>query len=90
MDIIGVQLIADKMLNLTPKQVDELIENGEDYDALLQERFGVDFSTFVKIVNALILLTPIIQDPRSNDLIHAFVTFHNGHGQIIASQKYNA
>ncbi|AWX99534.1 hypothetical protein A8139_05645 [Marinomonas primoryensis] len=90
MDILDIQLVAEKALGLTEQQVDELIENGEDYDTPLMKKFGVDLNTFAKIVNALTPLTPIIQDPRTNDLIHAFVTFQNGHGQIIAGQKFNA
>mgnify|MGYP003626389725 CR=1 FL=1 len=90
MDILDIQLVAEKALGLTEQQVDDLIENGEDYDTPLMEKFGVDLNSFAKIVNALAPLTPIIQDPRTNDLIHAFVTFHNGHGQIIAGQKFNA
>lgn len=90
MDILDIQLVAEKALGLTPTQVDVLIESGEDYDTPLMEKFGVDLNTFAKIVNALTPLTPIIQDPRTNDLIHAFVAFQNGHSQIIAGQKYNA
>lgn len=89
MDILDIQLIAEKALGLTPAQVDELIENGEDYDTPLQERFGVDLQTFGKIANALISLTPIIQEPQTDRLIHAFVEFQGERGHIIAGQAFN-
>jgi hypothetical protein len=90
MDILEIQLVAEKALGLTANQVDDLIENGEDYDTPLKERFGVDLETFGKITNALIPLTPIIQEPQTNQLIHAFVEFQNGHGTIIAGQAFQS
>lgn len=89
MDISQIQLVAEKALGLTPNETDELIENGEDYDTPLKERFGVDFNTFANIVNALIPLTPVIQEPNTNHLVHAFVSFEDGRGSIIAGQAFN-
>ncbi len=86
MDTIEIQLLAEHALRLTPEQTDTLIDNGEDYDTPLKERFGVDLDTFGKIANALIPLTPIIQDPQTDHLIHAFVEFQDGRGTIIAGQ----
>lgn len=90
MDILDIQLVAEKALGLTSAQVDELIENGEDYDTPLKERFGVDLQTFGKIANALIPMTPIIQEPNTDKLIHAFVEFQGGRGHIIAGQAFNS
>lgn len=86
MDTLDIKQLAEHALGLTPVQTDTLIENGEDYDTPLQERFGVDLETFGKIASALIPLTPIIEDAHTHQLIHAFVEFHNGRGTIIVKQ----
>jgi hypothetical protein len=83
MNTIEIQLLAEQALGLTPDQTDALIDNGEDYDTPLKERFGVDLETFGKIANAL---TPVIEQPHTNQLMHAFVQFQNGDGTIIAGQ----
>ena len=86
MERIQIQLLAEKVLGLTTCETDDLIDSGEDYDTLLMERFGVNLATFGKIANALIPLTPIIEEPKTKQLIHAFVEFQNGRGTIIAGQ----
>ncbi|MBJ7556758.1 hypothetical protein [Marinomonas spartinae] len=86
MDTLGIQRLAEYALGLTPDQTDALIDNGEDYDTPLKERFGIDLETFGKVANALISLTPMIEEPDSHRLIHAFVTFQNGCGTIITKQ----
>jgi hypothetical protein len=89
MNTVEIQLLAEQALGLTPDQADALIDNGEDYDTPLKERFGVDLETFGRIANALIPLTPVIEQPHTNQLMHAFVEFQNGRGTIIASQVLN-
>lgn len=86
MERIQIQLLAEKILGLTPDQADALVDSGEDYDTPLKERFGVDLETFGKIANALISLTPIIQEPNTKKLIHAFIEFQNGQGKILAKE----
>lgn len=86
MNTIEIQLLAEQALGLTPDQADALIDNGEDYDTPLKERFGVDLETFGKIANALIPLTPVIEQPQTHQLIHAFVQSRDGHCSIIARQ----
>lgn len=86
MEHIQIQLLAEKILGLTPEQTDALVDRGEDYDTPLKERFGIDLQTFGKIANALIPLTPIIQEPNTEKFIHAFVEFQNGHGTILAKK----
>lgn len=89
MERIHIQRLAEKILGLTTRETDDLIENGGDYDTPLKESFGVDLQTFGKIANALIPLTPIIQEPNTERLIHAFVEFQNGHGTILAKEAIN-
>jgi hypothetical protein len=84
MNTIEIQLLAEQALGLTPDQADALIDSGEDYDTPLKERFGIDLETFGKIANALIPLTPVIEQPHTNQLMHAFVQFQDGRGTIIA------
>uniref|UniRef100_A6VSV4 Uncharacterized protein n=1 Tax=Marinomonas sp. (strain MWYL1) TaxID=400668 RepID=A6VSV4_MARMS len=83
---VEIQLLAEQALGLTPDQADALIDNGEDYDTPLKERFGVDLETFGKIVNALTPLTPVIEQPKTNQLMHAFVQLRGGRGEILAKQ----
>lgn len=83
---VEIQLLAEQALGLTPDQADALIDNGEDYDTPLKERFGVDLETFGRIANALIPLTPVIEQPKTHQLIHAFVQFQDGRGAILAKQ----
>ena len=85
MNKVEIQLLAEQALGLTPDQADALIDNGEDCDTPLKERFGVDLETFGKIVNAL---TPVIKQPKTNQLIHAFVQFQNGYCIVIAGQPF--
>jgi hypothetical protein len=75
MNTIEIQLLAEQALGLTPDQTDALIDNGEDYDTPLKERFGVDLETFGKIANALIPLTPVIKQPHTKQLAHTFAHF---------------
>lgn len=83
---VEIQLLAEQALGLTPDQADALIDNGEDYDTPLKERFGVDLETFGKIASALIPLTPVIEKPHNRQLMHAFIQFQNGYSTIIAKQ----
>lgn len=53
MNTTKLQLLADIALNLTPDEADDIIEAGEDYDTPLMARFGIDFTTFCLIINAL-------------------------------------
>ena len=86
---VEIQLLAEQALGLTPDQADALIDSGEDYDTPLKERFGVDLETFGKIANALIPLTPVIEQPKTHQLTHTFVEFQNGPGTIITGQALN-
>jgi hypothetical protein len=86
MNTVEIQLLAEQALGLTPDQADALIESGEDYDTPLKERFGVDLETFGKIANALIPLTPVIEQPKINQLVHTFVGFKNGCYAVLAKQ----
>ncbi|AEF53414.1 hypothetical protein [Marinomonas posidonica] len=86
MERIQIQRLAEKVLGLTTRETDDLIDSGGDYDTPLKERFGVDLQTFGDIVSALIPLTPIIQEPKTHQLIHAFVEFQDGHGTILAKE----
>lgn len=86
MNTVEIQLLAEQALGLTPDQADTLIDSGEDYDTPLKERFGVDLKTFGKIANALIPLTPVIEQPQTHQLIHAFVQFQDGRGTVIAKE----
>jgi hypothetical protein len=83
---VEIQLLAEQALGLTPDQADALIDNGEDYDTPLKEHFGLDLETFGKIANALIPLTPMIEQPKTNQLIHAFVQFQDGRGTVLARE----
>jgi hypothetical protein len=86
MNTVEIQLLAEQALGLTPDQADALIDSGEDYDTPLKERFGIDLETFGKIANALIQLTPVIEQPQTKQLVHAFVGFQNGRGTILAKK----
>ncbi|MGB3383952.1 MAG: hypothetical protein WBA64_04685 [Marinomonas sp.] len=86
MNTVEIQLLAEQALGLTPDQVDTLIDNGEDYDTPLKESFGVDLETFGRIANALIPLTPVIEQPKTNQLIHAFIQFRDGRSTVIAKE----
>jgi hypothetical protein len=90
MNTIEIQLLAEQALGLTPDQADALIDNGEDYDTPLKERFGVDLETFGKIANALIPLTPVIEQPKTHQLTHAFVQFRGGYSAVIAGQQFKS
>ena len=86
MNTVEIQLLAEQVLGLTPDQADALIDNGEDYDTPLKERFGVDLETFGRIANAPIPLTPVIEQPKTHQLIHAFVQFQDGCGTVLAKE----
>lgn len=90
MNIFEVQLLAEQALGLTPNQADEIIDNGEDYDTPLLERFGVNLEQFGDIARALLPLTPLIEDPTSSIPIHAFVRREeDGHAKIIVKKAAN-
>ncbi|MBJ7537963.1 hypothetical protein [Marinomonas transparens] len=86
METYKTKLIAEQMLGLTPEQIDELIDTGEDYDTPLQAAFGIDLATLNKIIQALVPLTPKIFHPKNHHLVHAFVRYQGEHSYIIASQ----
>ena len=68
-----MQELAGAALGLTEDQTDAVINDSEDFDTPLFEKFGVDFEQFSKVAEALLPLTPVLKSPLTDDRNHAFV-----------------
>lgn len=89
MDYFDIQLLAGAALGLTEEQTDEIINDDEDFDTPLMEKFGVDLEQFGEIANALLPLTPVVSSPLTKVNYHAFVR-HLGEGVMLAVVKQKA
>lgn len=72
MDYFDLQMLAGAALGLTEEQTDDIINDDEDFDSPLLEKFGVDIEQFGDIAKALLPLTPTIMSPMTNTIYHAF------------------
>ncbi len=72
-----VQLLAEQVLGLTPKQADAIIDGGEDYDTPLKENLGIDFETFGRIAHKLTPFSSIIKKPEIEQIVYAINQFKN-------------
>ncbi|EKO3874649.1 hypothetical protein P0F29_003290 [Vibrio metschnikovii] len=94
MDYLDLQMLAGAALGLTEDQTEDIIDDNEDFDTPLLEKFGVDLEQFGKIAWALLHLTPTVQSPLSGKVSHAFVRqMGNGHflaiAQVLADEQPN-
>lgn len=89
MDYFDLQLLAGAALGLTEEQTDAIIDDDEDFDTPLMEKFGVDFDQFAEVASALMPLTPTVQSPLSGEVSHAFVRQLGG-GNCVAIAKMKA
>lgn len=89
MDYFDLQMLAGAALGLTEEQTEAIINDDEDFDSLLIEKFGVDLDMFGEIASALLLLTPTVNSPLSGMAYHAFVR-QLGEGDYIAIVKQDA
>lgn len=88
MDYFDSQMLAGAALGLTEDQTDEIINDDEDFDSPLMEKFGVDLEQFTKIAEALLPLTPVIGSELTKQLYHAFGRKAEGHWLAIVKQKH--
>ena len=86
MDYFEAQELAGAALGLTEEQTESIINDDEDFDTPLLEKFGVDFDTFASIASALLPLTPMVKSPLSGTVSHAFVR-DLGDGHCVAIAK---
>ncbi|EGG0282950.1 hypothetical protein ACWAOL_004510 [Vibrio parahaemolyticus] len=89
MDYFDTQLLAGAALGLTEEQTDDIINDDEDFDSPLLEKFGVDLEQFGAIAEALLPLTPTVQSPLTGTVSHAFVRQLGG-GNCLAIVKMDA
>ena len=89
MDYFDLQMLAGSALGLTEEQTEAIINDDEDFDSPLIEKFGVDLDMFGEIASALLPLTPTVNSPLSGKVYHAFVR-QLGEGEYIAIVKQDA
>ena len=73
MNYFELQQLAGAALGLTDEQADAIIDAREGFDDLLFEKLGVDFEQFTGVAEALLPLTPTVQNSFTKDTYHAFV-----------------
>jgi hypothetical protein len=69
MNYIDAEELADAILGLT----DDQVNNAPDYDALLDDKFGVDLETFSAIADALMQFTIPARAAISGEMFRGFV-----------------
>ncbi|MGL4602232.1 MAG: hypothetical protein ACRCVE_12340 [Plesiomonas sp.] len=89
MDYLELQELAGAALGMTEQQVEDIINNDEDFDTPLIEKFGVDLEQFGNIAEALLPLTPTVMSGLTNTVYHAFV-LQLGEGNCRAIVKMKA
>jgi hypothetical protein len=72
MNYFESQMLAGAALGMTEDQIEVILDDDEDFDSPLMEKFGVDLEQFTKIAEALLPLTPMVQSELSNEILHAF------------------
>lgn len=58
---------------LSEVEVDKFMNDGEDIDDFCHEKFGIDSDQFVKVAEALLKLTPVVQSQVGGGKLNAFV-----------------
>ncbi|EGQ8094297.1 hypothetical protein ACUB1N_000009 [Vibrio cholerae] len=86
MDLFDIQQLAGAALGLSEEQTDEIINDDEDFDTPLMDKFGIDLDTFGCVAEALLPLTPHVSSPLTKTVYHAFVR-HLGNGDCMAICK---
>ncbi|EMK6918790.1 hypothetical protein V9J55_002043 [Vibrio cholerae] len=89
MDLFDIQQLAGAALGLSEEQTDEIINDDEDFDSPLLEKFGVDLDQFGNIAKALLPFTPTLGAGFTGTIYHAFVR-QLGQGNCIAIVKMKA
>lgn len=89
MDYFDLQMLAGAALGLTEEQTEAIINDDEDFDSPLFDKFGIDLEMFGKVASALLPLTPTVNSPLSGKTYHAFVR-QLGEGDYIAIVKQDA
>lgn len=89
MDYLDLQILAGAALNLTEEQTEEIINDDEDFDTPLLEKFGVDLEQFGEIASALLPFTPTLHSELTKTVYHAFVRQMGG-GSCMAIVKQKA
>ncbi len=83
------QELAGAALGLTEEQTAEIINDDEDFDTPLMNKFGVDFEQFMAVAEALLKLTPTVQSAITKDVKNAFVRqLGGGNCCAIVQQQY--
>ncbi len=83
------QELAGAALGLTEEQTENIINDNEDFDTPLMEKFGIDFEQFMSVAEALLKLTPTIKSAITKDVHNAFVRqLGGGNCCAIVKQKY--
>lgn len=65
-------------------KVEQLINDGDDLDQICYDNFDCDLSSFEKIANALIKLTPPIRTELTGKVCQAFMRIEDDHATAIA------
>lgn len=86
MDYFDLQMLAGAALGLTEEQTEAIINDDEDFDSLLIEKFGIGFEEFGEVAKALLPLTPTVGSELSGRVYHAFVR-QFGNGDCVAIVK---
>lgn len=89
MDYLDLQMLAGAALGLTEEQTEDIINDDEDFDSPLLEKFDVDLEQFGEIAEALLPFTPTLYSELSKTVYHAFVR-QTGQGSCMAIVKQKA
>ncbi|EJL6420001.1 TPA: hypothetical protein SLZ57_003512 [Vibrio cholerae] len=89
LSLLDIEMLAGAALGLTEEQTENIINDDEDFDSPLLEKFGVDLEQFGDIAQALLPFTPTVQSGLSGVVYHAFVR-QLGKGDFMAIAKVPA
>lgn len=73
MDYLDLQMLAGAALGMTEEQTEAIINDDENFDDPLLEKFGVDLEQFGEIAEALLPFTPTLRSELTETIYHAFV-----------------
>lgn len=88
MNYIQMQELAGTALGKTEAEVRVLLDDPEELDNAIYNKFGIDFEQFCLVAEALLPLTPMVELSISKECVHAFVRHGDKHRTILVQMPH--
>lgn len=69
----NIEQLAYRAMGKTEEQMEQAINNNEDIDEALYDKYEISFDNYIRIVKDLLPFTPVNVSAITNKRFHAFV-----------------